>query len=119
MELFQLKRGHLKVVTEVVEKFPDVEESLESRTINHNLFRFRFRGKVLRHVQKSHLINELILNRISDRVPLHKLWVEAAKYLELIFKQAGSSILGFVRLRLFFRFPLCQCFVNTILLGFY
>jgi hypothetical protein len=61
-------------------------------------------------------LDELVFNRVPNRILLNKLWVELLEDLELILELTASGLLGFLSFGLLFRFSLDKVLAGTVLL---
>jgi len=66
MKLLELKRWDIEVVAKVIEEFPNVDKSLEGRTINKNSFWVWLLREVLCCMQKRHELDKVVLYRVLD-----------------------------------------------------
>jgi len=67
-------------------------------------------------VENGKKLDELVLDRVPNRILLDKLWVELLEDLELILEFAAASLLGLLGLSLLFRFSRDEALASAVLL---
>lgn len=116
VELFHFKGSELEILSKVAEKLPHIEEPLQRRAIKQDGLRLRLLWEVVGAMQNREELDELVFDRVLNRILLDKFWVELLEDLELILEFAASGLLGLLGLGLLIRFSLDEVLAGAVLL---